>query len=104
MIVRIPTIMLLAKREARNPDSIFISMWPLVVFANSRIPREKARATYDISSIGTSRGTSLRGVPEGTKKEKKWTLWSRRPSIVTPINIVTLRPRLTIADVGTVNP
>lgn len=50
--------------------------------------------------------TSPRGVPEGTKNEKKCTLCSRRPIRVTPIKIVILRPRLTLIDidVATFNP
>ena len=89
---------------ARNPERILSRVCPATVLANSRTPSEKARARYEISSIGTSRGTSHRGVPEGTKNEKKCTLCSCRPRIVTPMKIVILRPILTIIDVATVNP
>ena len=89
---------------ARNPERILSRVCPATMLANSRTPRLKARAKYEINSIGTSRGTSPSGVPEGTKNEKKCTLCSRRPRIVTPMKIVILRPILTIIDVATVNP
>lgn len=71
IIVNRETITLDTNIGARKPARIFIRTCPAVTLANSRTPRENARARYEISSIGTSRGTRARGVPEGTKKEKK---------------------------------
>ena len=74
------------------------------MLANSRTPRETARARYEISSISTSRGTSPRGVPDGMKYAKKCTPWMLSPRIVTPRKIITESPIATIIDVVTVNP
>ena len=91
-------------RVNRNPPRIFISECPAARLASSRTPSEIARARYEISSIGASTGTSARGVPAGRKNEKKCTLWIARPRIVTPMKIITLRPRDTTRELPTVNP
>jgi len=74
------------------------------MLANSRTPRDTARARYEISSIRTSRGTRARGVPDGTKNAKKWIPCFCSPRIVTPRKIITDRPILTIIEVVIVKP
>ena len=69
--------------------------------ANNRTPKEKALAIYEMNSINTNIGTNAKGVPAGTKNEKKCNLCLANPKIVTPIKIVTLRPNDTITDVPT---
>lgn len=66
------------------------------MLANSRTPRLKARAKYEISSMRHSKGTSANGVPAGTKKLKKWIPCRMNPRIVTPRKIITLSPIATI--------
>jgi hypothetical protein len=86
---------------AKRPESIFSNECPATRLANNLTPKEKALAIYEINSIKTNKGTKAKGVPAGTKKEKKCNLCLANPKIVTPINIVTLRPNETITDVPT---
>jgi hypothetical protein len=53
------------------PLKILSRVCPATKLANSRTPRLKARARYEISSISTSSGSIPIGVPAGTKYEKK---------------------------------
>ena len=84
-------------------DKIFSKVWPATMLANNRTPKDTDRATYEINSIKTNKGTKAKGVPEGTKNEKKCNLWIDKPKIVTPINIVNDNPIETIIDVVIVN-
>ena len=47
----------------------------------------------------TNKGINAKGVPEGMKYEKKCNLWILKPKIVTPVQIVKLKPIATIAEV-----
>ena len=58
----------------KKEESIFIKVCPAVIFAKSLIPKEKALAKYDTTSINTNKGTRASGVPEGTKKLKNLVL------------------------------
>jgi hypothetical protein len=59
---------------ANNPDNIFNRVCPAVKLANSRTPKEKALAIYEINSIKTNKGTNISGVPAGIKNEKNFIL------------------------------
>ena len=69
---------------------------------NSRTPKLKALAKYEINSIHTNIGTKTKGVPFGTKNEKNLMLCNQNAKIVTPKNTVKLKPIEVIADVVTV--
>ena len=98
------TRILEVNRVNRNPPRIFISECPAARLASSRTPSDRARARYEISSIGARIGTRAIGVPAGRKNEKKCSLWILSPRIVTPIKIITLRPSETTRELPTVNP
>lgn len=98
------TTMLVVNSWYRNVLKIFRSVCPATMLAKRRTPRETARARYEISSISTSRGTSARGVPDGTKNAKKWIPCFCRPRIVTPRKIITDSPMLTMIEVVIVKP
>ena len=83
----------------KNVDNIFIKVCPATTLAKSLIPKEKALAKYDTNSINTNKGTKAKGVPEGTKKEKKANLCLAKPKIVTATKIVKDKPIDTIIDV-----
>ena len=102
--VTVATMILDVNNCARKVLRIFRSVCPATMLAKRRTPRETARARYEISSISTSRGTSARGVPDGTKNAKKWIPCFCRPRIVTPRKIITDSPILTMIDVVIVNP
>lgn len=86
------------------PLKILSSVCPATMLANSRTPRLKARAKYEINSINTNNGTIPNGVPAGTKNEKKCTPCRYSPKIVTPKKIVKLRPIETMIEVVSVYP
>ena len=94
--------MLLVNNLVNKPDSILSRVCPATKLANNRTPRENALAIYEINSISTSKGTNPNGVPLGIKKAKKPTWCLYNPNIVTPMNIVKLRPNDTIIEVVTV--
>ena len=58
----------------KKVESIFNKVCPAVILANNLIPKENALAKYDTVSINTNSGTKAKGVPEGTKYEKKCNL------------------------------
>lgn len=95
------TIIPLVNNLARRPERIFNKECPATKLANNRTPKEKALAIYEMNSIKTNIGTNAKGVPAGTKNEKKCNLCLAKPNNVTPIKIVTLRPKDTITDVPT---
>ena len=67
------------------------SIWPLKILAPSLSPSETFLAKYEINSINTNRGSSTKGQPAGTKRDKIFVpcFWS--PKIVAPTTIVKLR-------------
>ena len=95
------TIIPLVNNLANNPDKIFNNECPATKLANNRTPNENALAIYEINSIKTNIGTKAKGVPAGTKNEKKCNLCLAKPNNVTPINIVILNPNDTITEVPT---
>jgi len=97
--VNIAIIKLLLNIWYKKVDNIFNNEWPATILANNLIPNDKALAKYDTVSIKTNNGTKAKGVPEGTKYEKKCNLWIYNPSIVTPVNIVNDNPIVTITEV-----
>ena len=50
---------------------IFNNVWPAIMFAKRRTDNATTLKTYDISSIGTSKGANARGAPGGKKRLKK---------------------------------
>ena len=50
---------------------IFNRVCPAIIFAKRRTDKATTLKTYDISSIGTSRGARAKGAPGGKKRLKK---------------------------------
>ena len=68
------------------------------MLAINRRPRLAALAIYEINSMITKSGTKAKGLPAGIKYEKKCNLWVLSPKIVTPVQIVKLKPMATMAE------
>ena len=100
--VNTATIKLPENNLYRKVDKIFNSVCPATILLNNRTPKLAALAKYDTTSINTNKGTKAKGVPEGTKKEKKCNLCLNTANNVTPIKIVKLNPIDTIIDVAIV--
>lgn len=81
---------LLENAPYRPKDKMYANIFPAIILAPKRIPKETALAKQDILSIKTNNGTKGKGVPPGTKKENHLILWIERPKKVTPKKIVTL--------------
>lgn len=79
-----------------KPAKIANRRCPAVILAANRTPRVIAFVQYEISSIGTIRGAIAIGVPAGINIEKKLDLCFNNPSIVHPIQILTLIPNATM--------
>ena len=74
-----------------KPAKIFSNMCPLNILAASLKPKEIFLAKYDINSIKTRRGSSPKGQPAGTKREKNSKPCFWKPNIVAPKTIVKLK-------------
>jgi hypothetical protein len=73
-----------------NPLNILSSICPAKTLAANLNPSETFLAKYEINSIKTKIGTSPKGHPAGTNKEKKTSLCSNKPKIVAPNTTVKL--------------
>lgn len=82
----------------KNEDRIAIKQCPATRLANNRNPNDTDLAKLDINSIITSKGTKNPGVPNGRKNEKYLILCFTIANKVTPMKIVTLKPRQTIIE------
>jgi hypothetical protein len=77
----------------KKDDNIAIRVWPATRLANNRNPNDTDLARLDTNSISTNIGTKAPGVPAGRKKEKYVILCFTIANKVTPMKIVTLKPR-----------
>lgn len=85
-----PPVMILNVKELK----INSKRCPAVIFAANLKPRDTLRARYDTNSIRTRRGTSPRGQPAGTNREKNWTPCVLNPRIVAPSTILKLKEKV----------
>ena len=97
--VKMATINELPNILYKKLANIFRRVCPPSILANNLKPKLAALAIYEITSIKTNKGIKGKGVPEGIKYEKKCNLWVLKPKIVTPVQIVKLKPIATIAEV-----
>ena len=71
-------------------------MCPESMFAANLNPKETLRARYDMNSIITKRGSSPKGQPTGTNKEKNFNPCSLNPKSVAPHTTVKLSENVKI--------
>lgn len=83
--------------EISIPLQVNIKVWPAVILAINRVPRDIDRLAYETSSMINNKGFNTVGVPSGTKKDKKCDRWIETPKTVTAIKTKTDSPKLTTA-------
>lgn len=93
--VRIENKIVLVNNLNRKEDNIAIKVCPATILANNRNPNETDLARLDTNSINTNKGIKKLGVPAGRKKEKYVILCFTIANKVTPMKIVTLKPKQT---------
>lgn len=77
---------------------ILTNEWPANMFANRRIPRLTALATYEINSIRIIKGAITVGVPVGYRIDKNLIPWIVKPIRTTVIRVTKLSVKATEAS------
>ncbi len=79
-----------------KPASIFNNMCPDKMLAANLSPKETFLAKYDMNSIKTNKGSSPKGQPAGTNKEKNFKPCWLNPKNVAAITTVKLTENVKI--------
>ena len=79
-----------------NSLKIFNNIYPNKILAANLSPKDAFLAKYEMNSIKTNSGSSPKGQPAGTNKEKNFNPCSLNPNTVAPNTTVKLSENVNI--------